>query len=63
MWARNPHAGRPRFPQLCESAGGQSGPNADPKGEVDGQQVNIPVPARIESDGGEELVRADGIAR
>ena len=30
---------------------------------MDGQQVNIPVPAHIKSDGGLNLVRADGIAR
>jgi hypothetical protein len=30
---------------------------------VDGQQVNIPVPAGAKSDGGEKIVRADGIAR
>ena len=30
---------------------------------MDGQQVNIPVPAHIESDGGVDLVRTDGIVR
>jgi hypothetical protein len=30
---------------------------------VDGQQVNIPVPAHIKSDGGVILVRTDGIVR
>ena len=30
---------------------------------MDGQQVNIPVPAHTERDGGEKLVRTDGIVR
>ena len=30
---------------------------------MDGQRVNIPVPADIKSDGGAIIVRADGIAR
>ncbi len=42
---------------------GQSGPNANPKGVVDGQQINISVPAHVKSDGELNLVRADGIAR
>eukprot|EP01023_Acetabularia_acetabulum_P057220 TRINITY_DN665_c0_g1_i6.p2 TRINITY_DN665_c0_g1~~TRINITY_DN665_c0_g1_i6.p2 ORF type:complete len:146 (-),score=24.90 TRINITY_DN665_c0_g1_i6:123-560(-) len=46
--ARNTAAERPRFPRPCQSAGGQSGPNAYPKGEVDGQAVNIPLPARCQ---------------
>ncbi len=30
---------------------------------MDGQRVNIPVPAPVKSDGDVYLVRADGIAR
>ena len=30
---------------------------------MDGQQVNIPVPAGAKSDGGDELLRTDGIVR
>ena len=35
----------PRFPEEGSSALGKSGPKARPKGVVDGQQVDIPVPA------------------
>ena len=34
----------PRFPEEGSSAQGKSGPKARPKGVVDGQQVEIPVP-------------------
>ena len=34
----------PRFPEQRSSAQGQSGPKARPKGVVDGQRVDIPVP-------------------
>ena len=40
------HTGSPRIPGEGSSALGQSGPNANPKGEADGKQVKIPVPAR-----------------
>ena len=33
-----------RVPEEGSSAQGKSGPNARPKGVVDGQQVEIPVP-------------------
>ena len=36
---------RPRFPGEGSSALGKSGPKARPKGVVDGQQAEIPVPA------------------
>jgi hypothetical protein len=35
-----------RFPEEGQSAQGQSVPKARPKGVVDGQQVNIPVPPK-----------------
>ena len=34
----------PRFPGEGSSSQGKSGPKARPKGVVDGQQVDIPVP-------------------
>ena len=34
-----------------------------PKGEMDGQPVNILVPAGTKSDGVEKLLRTDGIVR
>ena len=36
-----------RFPEEGSSAQGKSGPKARPKGVVDGQQVEIPVPPRV----------------
>ncbi len=36
-----------RFPEEGSSAQGKSGPKARPKGVVDGQQVEIPVPPSI----------------
>ena len=36
----------PRFPEEGSSARGKSGPKARPKGVVDGQLVEIPVPGR-----------------
>ena len=36
---------RPRFPGQGSSSLGKSGPKARPKGVVDGQLVDIPVPA------------------
>ena len=35
----------PRIPEEGSSTQGKSGPKARPKGVVDGQQVEIPVPA------------------
>ena len=43
--AGTPPTERPRFPGPCQSARGQPGPKANPKGVVDGQAVNIPLPA------------------
>ncbi len=40
----NPHTENPRFPEEGSSALGKSGPKARPRGVVDGQQVEIPVP-------------------
>ena len=37
---------RPRFPGEGSSALGKSGPKARPTGVVDGQRVDIPVPAQ-----------------
>ena len=36
-----------RIPEEGSSAQGKSGPKTRPKGVVDGQQVEIPVPPRI----------------
>ncbi len=36
-----------RIPEEGSSAQGKSGPKARPKGVVDGQQVEIPVPPKI----------------
>ena len=38
----------PRFPEEGSSAQGKSGPKPRPKGVGDGQQVDIPVPPRID---------------
>ncbi len=47
-----------RFPEQRSSAQGQSGPKARPKGVVDGQQVDIPVPRRSRlTDGGTRKAR------
>ncbi len=45
MQVRILHTDRPRIPGEGSSALGKSGPKARPKGVVDGQLVNIPVPA------------------
>ena len=45
MRVRIPQAVNPRFPGEGSSALGKSGPKARPKGVVDGQLVDIPVPA------------------
>ena len=42
--ARNMGVEGPRFPGEGSSAQGKSGPKARPRGVVDGQQVEIPVP-------------------
>ena len=44
-WVRIPRTENPRFPEEGSSALGKSGPKARPKGVVDGQLVDIPVPA------------------
>ena len=36
-----------RIPEEGSSAQGKSGPKARPKGVVDGQQVEIPVPPKV----------------
>ncbi len=41
---RNPSADCSRFPGEGSSSPGKSGPKARPKGVVDGQRVDIPVP-------------------
>jgi hypothetical protein len=43
-WVRIPRTENPRFPEEGSSALGKSGPKARPKGVVDGQRVEIPVP-------------------
>ena len=45
MQVRILHTDRPRIPGEGSSALGKSGPKARPRGVVDGQLVNIPVPA------------------
>ena len=44
-WVRIPRTGGPRFPEEGSSALGKSGPKARPRGVVDGQRVENPVPA------------------
>ena len=41
---------RARFPGEGSSTQGQSGPKARPKGVVDGQLVDIPIPAHSDKD-------------
>ena len=45
MKVRILHTESPRIPGEGSSALGKSGPNARPKGVVDGKQADIPVPA------------------
>ena len=45
MQVRILHTDSLRFPGEGSSALGKSGPKMRPKGVVDGQQVDIPVPA------------------
>ena len=48
----SPSAESTRFPGEGQSAQGQSGPKARPKGVADGQAVNIPPPrGEVESSG------------
>ena len=44
-WVRIPRTDCLRIPGEGSSALGKSGPKTRPKGVVDGQQVDIPVPA------------------
>ena len=46
MQVRILHTENPRFPEEGSSALGKSGPNARPKGVVDGKQADIPAPAK-----------------
>src|SRR5215469_7347104 len=51
-WVGSPSAESTRFPGEGQSAQGQSGPKARPKGVADGQAVNIPPPrGEVESSG------------
>ncbi len=43
-WVRISPVENPRIPEEGSSTQGKSGPKARPKGVVDGQQVEIPVP-------------------
>ena len=43
-WVRIPRTEDPRIPEEGSSALGKSGPKARPKGVVDGQRVENPVP-------------------
>ena len=43
------HTESPRIPGEGSSALGKSGPNARPRGVVDGKQAEIPAPARYEA--------------
>ena len=49
-WVGSPSAESTRFPGEGQSAQGQSGPKARPRGVADGQTVNIPSP-EVEVDG------------
>ena len=44
MGGKSTHAESPRFPVPGSSGQGQSAPKAQPRGEADGNQVNIPEP-------------------
>ena len=65
-WVGSPSAESTRFPGEGQSAQGQSGPKARPKGAADGQTVNIPSPdvrlipggRRDEGDRGDRRPRA-----
>jgi hypothetical protein len=60
-WVGSPSAESTRFPGEGQSAQGQSGPKARPKGVADGQGVNIPPPG-VKSDA-ERTPREDGSGR
>ena len=47
MQVRILHTGSPRDPEEGSSALGKSGPNARPKGVVDGKQADIPAPTAV----------------
>ena len=47
----------PRFPEEGSSTQGKSGPKARPKGVVDGQQVEIPVPVTVMKMWGRRRIR------
>ena len=49
MQVRILHTESPRIPGEGSSALGKSGPNARPRGVVDGKQAEIPAPARYEA--------------
>ena len=48
-----------RFPPEGSSAEGESGPKVRPKGVANGQQVNIPVPYIIDTEGRRRLGQPD----
>ena len=56
-WVGSPSAESTRFPGEGQSAQGQSGPKARPKGVADGHGVNIPRP---DGEGGRGEDAADG---
>src|SRR5437762_14348650 len=57
----SPSAESTRFPGEGQSAQGQSGPKARPKGVADGQAVNIPPPARGGRTGGDAATTWIGV--
>src|ERR1700750_2741332 len=59
----SPSAESTRFPGEGQSAQGQSGPKARPKGAADGQTVNIPSPDVRLSRGGRRTKRDRGDRR
>ena len=60
-WVGSPSAESTRFPGEGQSAQGQSGPKARPKGVADGQAVNIPPPARGGRTGGDAATTRIGV--
>ena len=59
-WVRIPRTEDPRFPEEGSSALGKSGPKARPRGVVDAQTVDIPLPSKDLSKGtlGKRMTRA-----
>jgi hypothetical protein len=58
----SPSAESTRFPGEGQSAQGQSGPKARPKGVADGQAVNIPPPrGEVESSGDAGPIRVGAL--